>query len=1287
MRTPPLTALIFGLIVPALAIVAEPQLLAHWPFDEGEGGTAWDVAEKRLDADFDPGIQWVKGPFGTAVAFPGKGEQILLPPIPELDGRDRFSLALWAAWEAKGRQYPNLLTCEGWCPNGLMLFMDKGALSFRLGLKDPAWTETGILMIPAVETNRWRHLCITFNRPDLAAYVDGTCVGRTRWDHPLAVKGIRLGGWHSAETHKGLMDDLRFYGEALSPESIAQLAADPRYREVGYAPIPPRTVRYLVIFTGENRDVTLAIDRHGRIASLRERASGRELIGQPLPMVKATFRDGSRLAACEALPSGEPNRLRWLFPRQAGSVDLSITPFDGGWTFRVEALQIPDATRLTFCTLAPQCDTWRGVMANLVSDPDSGVALRAYDLRSEMAVERGILSVTADLAHGLTGWRAGLCAGPRAALPGQLRAMAKEAGVPTTRIGGPWVTDAPEARGSYLFADLSRASTEDWIALALRGGFSTIHIHGWWEKLGHYPINTRLFPKGIDDMRETVSQIHAAGLRAGIHTLTACIDPTDAWITPECSTNLLAWASYTLAEPLTADGTVITVREQPIASHDRVFTYSGNGNAIRIGTEVIQYTDIRREAPYAFTDCTRGAFGTRPTPHAAGERADYLQQRYYAFYPDPDAPIADALATRIAEVFNTCGCDQIYFDGSEGMMSRYGIDAMRHKIFAKLDPDRHAVLDESSCHGAHNWWFHSRIGAWDHPVWGAKRFHDRHIRETTRASRLENLLEPQLGWWAPRQATPAARGHFLDEMEYFAAKNAALDAAMSIQGINVTYAPLPFGIERQITVMGWYERFRLARAFAEGVRDRLGEPGAEFRLRQGDDGIWRFTPVTGMVHRVSGPAATAWSLTLPAETPADLRIEALYSAAPYRSDEALPILTAGQLASLSRETAQPVRLEAATADDPEHGPVIRIRATNTGTEREGSWCCLKRSIPHPYLNIDGTGAFGLWVKGDGSGALLNLQLTVPREHLSAISDHYLRIDFTGWRYVELLARERDAAESENHRWPYGWLYDVYRDLLDLRHISGVNLYLNEIPPGGATEIAVAEVQALRVQSVTLDTLSVRLNGTDHPLPFPLVSGEYAELTDGRWIRYSEKGEVLARTESADRLLLAAGKNAVSLALHAAKATPRAEVTLFGLGTPFPALKEPLSDEQLTALAYEAMEPATYAPAIGCETLPSLLIRPGERAQVAFTCLGPLSPFTLAIGSETRRFPAAIGAGETLTCETDGSWRIVDAKRKIRDQGKLEAPFPAFSRSQPMRMTPDDPANAHARFDLIKWYRR
>ena len=60
----------------------------------------------------------------------------------------------------------------------------------------------------------------------------------------------------------------------------------------------------------------------------------------------------------------------------------------------------------------------------------------------------------------------------------------------------------------------------------------------------------------------------------------------------------------------------------------------------------------------------------------------------------------------------------------------------------------------------------------------------------------------------------------------------------------------------------------------------------------------------------------------------------------------------------------------------------------------------------PGLDINKNQALGVWIKGDGNGELLNLRIESPK-HLSngARGDHFIKIDFTGWKYFELVEIE------------------------------------------------------------------------------------------------------------------------------------------------------------------------------------------------------------------------------------------------------------------------------------------
>ena len=232
-----------------------------------------------------------------------------------------------------------------------------------------------------------------------------------------------------------------------------------------------------------------------------------------------------------------------------------------------------------------------------------------------------------------------------------LRAMTVASGRPRTPSGGAWALGAEATRGSYLNANVNAASLDDWIDLAERGGFDVLHFRErWYAHRGHYPVSSSEWPGGIAQMKAAVEKIHSVGLRAGLHTLTACIDPKDSWVAGPENVHLIAYETYTLAEDVAPDATSMTVNEPPRKKHDTVFTYSGNGNAIRIGNEIVQFSGFTEKPPYRYTGLVRGAFGTKPAAHAKGDEAAYLQQRYLAFYPKPDSPLADAVADAIAAV-------------------------------------------------------------------------------------------------------------------------------------------------------------------------------------------------------------------------------------------------------------------------------------------------------------------------------------------------------------------------------------------------------------------------------------------------------------------------------------------------------------------------------------------------------------------------------------------------------------------------------------------------------------
>jgi len=363
-----------------------------------------------------------------------------------------------------------------------------------------------------------------------------------------------------------------------------------------------------------------------------------------------------------------------------------------------------------------------------------------------------------------------------------------------------------------------------------------------------------------------------------------------------------------------------------------------------------------------------------------------------------------------------------------------------------------------------------------------------------------------------------------------------------------------------------------------------------------------------------------------------------------------------------------VHCTVAAADDPAHGRVVRLSAVNSGTSATGAWACAAREF-RPYLSIGDRRVVAFWVKGDGSGALLNVQVMTPREYGLCRSEHYVTLDFTGWRYMEMPFRETDAETFCDHAWPYSGGYaEVFHRVIRPNAVSAVSLYLNEVPPGGRAEACVGEVRLVPMRDAGCLKPSVAVNGRTFSVPFALRSGEFAEWGGGFWTHFDRFRTPLARLPASGDPPFAAGTNELSFAAEPLTpgAWPRVEITTFAFGPRFDALR-PLAGLNPAArrlLEHEADEPRFYAPALGFGSLPPLAVRPGESAVPSFEVTGPIGAFNVSVGGVTRSFPA------------------VEAGKSLRSP---EGAYPAFSGSVPVKVETEPSTSARAVFSFGKRY--
>ena len=907
--------------------------------------------------------------------------------------------------------------------------------------------------------------------------------------------------------------------------------------------------------TLENEYVRYVLSPQGRSVSFLDKRTGKERCADPGRRAFAAVRKGGAQHNATACTFAD-GRLTVQFGKAGVTAVLKATAKKHYFVFEVVSVHGAGADEIVLTNLAVTPGKHVSGMSGVAADDSFAAAVRGLNLqvRTSVGGRPVVLSARCYRKYGLVGARVALVGCPVGKIRPVLQEVIRAEGLPYSPLGGPFALDAEENRGSYVFAQVSEKNVDAWIALAKKAGLTQIHLNGWSRSLGHYEPRKSLFPSGLAGLKSVIDKIHAAGLKAGMHTLTGCISPHDSWVTPTPDKRLATDASYTLAAEIDEKAARLPTLEQP-GQFDTVWAYGGHGNVVRIDDELIHFTRLAREKPYAFDACRRGAFGTKPAPHKKGAAVGHLYARYGCFQPAEESTLVDDVADAIAAVFNTCGFDMIYMDGAEGMIGGWhGVAKMREVLFRRL---KRRTLVEASEWGNPSWPFHSRIGAWDYPNWGLKQFIDVHCRATEQYRRT-SLLPAQLGWWAVFGPNRHHDAELPDEIEYLCCKSLALDAPMSFQALSPTGRPQNARQDEYLEMIGTYERLRLSGRVPPSVRQRLGPAGAEFRLVRADGGTWRFLPTDYAAHKVTAldDASAAWTVTNRfGAQPAKLRITALHAAEPYDSPAALV------LADFAKADEFPVRAAAAgvtatLAASSEHvkaGKVSgRFAAKSAAKSRRGAWARAGKTFS-PHANMAKHDAIGLWIHGDGRGELLNVQLASPRQYYRAIDEHYVRIDFKGWRYVELLLRERDADRFGDFVWPYGGHYHVFRAPLVRSHVSELNLYFNLLPPGAEAACLLSPPKALGVRKIKLTNPAVEIAGKRIVFPVTLESGCYIEMESPSDCRLHDARGALVRkiTPQGAPPLVPAGPSPATFTCQppASGLRARARVTLITTGKP------------------------------------------------------------------------------------------------------------------------------------------
>ena len=926
------------------------------------------------------------------------------------------------------------------------------------------------------------------------------------------------------------------------------------------------------------------LDKAGRNSSLVDLRSGAEHLPARGAPVARLIRDGEPVMPATLDRTG--NRLDLTFAdgshvaldirERSGYLILTVTAVEAEVFDKLEFLVVPLSGRPS---AVPDTFSFCAVARNLQTRVDElpGPQIRLY--------------AACYPKFGTVGASVAMIGEPFRELRNRLKEVVTDAtALPKSPLGGPWALDAPENRNSYLFGVATEETVDEWIALCHDFGIGQLHFCGGGAfRIGDYTPSPDLYPDGVDSVRRVVDKLHAAGLQAGLHTMSFSIAKNSPYVTPIPDPRLGADNIFTLARDLTSDAASVEVVEPTAHMPLRTSYHIRRSMTLLVDRELIDYTGVKADAPFALTGCTRGVCGTTPTPHRAGAAVRHLKACWGLFAPDGTSSLFTEVTANIANLINAAGFDMVYLDGLDGIHILGGEEGRWHyggrfafEVFERLD---HPIIMEMAAFLHHLWFLRSRMGAWDHPTRGHRRFIDLHCRSNANFARI--FLPAHLGWWAPRVSTGAKdETTHLEDVAYLCTKALADDIGFSLQGLSPGIVRDTPHLARTAAVFRRFEELRRSGVVSDRVRRQLARPGAEFALTQTTEGP-EFRPV----HRCSRVFGTAgldnvtWHVQNPftGQAPSG-RIEALWSVAEYDSPEGLTLAEFTDphefddsdpvhvLLNSGKDYMYPavapgmsVRLAPLRDGGPGGLPGIEFLAVRTATEekipssaadddlsmldhgeriyrtRTASWGRVGKRFA-PELDLGERKAMGCWVRGDGSAAVLNFQLRSAGRFFS-LADHYVILDFEDWRYCELVEPESEC--FDRFSWPYGRaVYKLHRHGVEYDAVCALHLWLNNVPVGLSARACLSPVRALPPVSNTLRRPRLIVNGQAVTFPVELASGSRLEWNAESCTVYGSKGGVIERAIlDASALNLVSGENHVEFACDGTAPRPRARVTL------------------------------------------------------------------------------------------------------------------------------------------------
>src|SRR6266540_787980 len=231
----------------------QDELVGHWKLDEGSGIIVADSSANGNNGTLTNGTAWVSGWISNALSFDGVDDYVEVPNSSNLGITADITLAAWIKRATLGNYGAVVSKTDGnsICDYDLYFVGGANTLHFYADGQSPQET----ISIGAVSDTEWHHVAVTRSGETVAFYIDGAPAGTATVsgesaDNPIPLRIGTDGPGYSADSMlSGLIDEVRVYARALSPQEIRALYPNPSFSIV----LQPEDVSEAVDYTASFR--------------------------------------------------------------------------------------------------------------------------------------------------------------------------------------------------------------------------------------------------------------------------------------------------------------------------------------------------------------------------------------------------------------------------------------------------------------------------------------------------------------------------------------------------------------------------------------------------------------------------------------------------------------------------------------------------------------------------------------------------------------------------------------------------------------------------------------------------------------------------------------------------------------------------------------------------------------------------------------------------------------------------------------------------------------------------